>query len=355
MKKISILYSILFPLSLFSQTLIYYDNIESYNWSGSGWSVGSSTFYYNNASVSPGYSAVIVGNGTGSSAYETGTYILSNVTGLNSSSSYTFKFRAGSYKFSSPSSATAGVDAGDYFDVQYSVNGGSSYVTEKRITGFNNSFWNYNSSGSSFKLANGTISYYTPSVGGDRTNTGDGYSTITLVLPMGITQCAFRIVARSNSSGEEWWFDNFELWEETPVSLPVELTSFSARNLNDFNFIEWSTFTENNNDYFTIERSSDGINWESISEIDGSGNSTSLINYTHLDFYFKKNSLNYYRLSQTDFDGNYKIYPIISVDNRGKESIDKILDLTGREVDGNYKGWVVVYLKNGDFFRSFQY
>ena len=78
--------------------------------------------------------------------------------------------------------------------------------------------------------------------------------------------------------------------------------------------INWSTLSEENNDYFTLERSSDGINFESIDQIDGAGSSNKLINYQIID----KNpikGISYYRLKQTDFDGETSYSNISSVNN----------------------------------------
>jgi hypothetical protein len=221
MKNILIIF-LLISSFVRTQTLIAYDYIETEVWGtgGAGWAVGCGPCgYYSNVSVSPTLSASLIGSGNGSSPIESGAYILTNITGLNTTSTYTFKFRSGSYRLGAPSATTAGNDASDYFDVQYSSNGGVTYVTEMRITGFSNALWNYNLNATASKIANGSMSTYTPAAGGDRTSTGDGYSVIELILPTGITQVRFQIPTRANADGEEWWFDNFELIED--FALPV--------------------------------------------------------------------------------------------------------------------------------------
>jgi hypothetical protein len=69
--------------------------------------------------------------------------------------------------------------------------------------------------------------------------------------------------------------------------------------------LAWSTATEINNDFFSIERSLDGENWQLIHKIKAAGNASSFHQYgiSELEPY---NKLLYYRLKQTDFDGNYK-------------------------------------------------
>ncbi|HWZ23213.1 MAG TPA: T9SS type A sorting domain-containing protein, partial [Cytophagaceae bacterium] len=87
------------------------------------------------------------------------------------------------------------------------------------------------------------------------------------------------------------------------VPLPVTIISFTAQKLNDHTAVlEWQTGNEKNNDYFIIERSSDGINFESIGTIKGAGSSTNFLSYSFTD----ENpfqDINYYRLKQVDFNG----------------------------------------------------
>lgn len=97
-------------------------------------------------------------------------------------------------------------------------------------------------------------------------------------------------------------------------ALPIELISFEAiRNGNQVN-IHWATASEKNNDYFTIERSQDGLNFEEVSEVEGAGNSSNIINYNETD-YTPLAGLSYYRLKQTDYSGNYTYSKIVAVDD----------------------------------------
>jgi predicted aminopeptidase len=94
--------------------------------------------------------------------------------------------------------------------------------------------------------------------------------------------------------------------------LPIELVSFEASEVNGEVLLKWETASEINNDYFTIFRSSDGMNWESIDEISGAGNSNITQRYTYLDQY-PFPGRNYYRLKQTDFDGQYELFDAILI------------------------------------------
>lgn len=94
--------------------------------------------------------------------------------------------------------------------------------------------------------------------------------------------------------------------------LPIELLSFSARAKNKVVELEWSTASETNNDYFTIERSEDGLAFSALDQIAGAGQSKRILNYNTVD----ENPLHgrsYYRLKQTDYDGSFSYSQIDAV------------------------------------------
>lgn len=96
--------------------------------------------------------------------------------------------------------------------------------------------------------------------------------------------------------------------------LPVELLSFESSCIgNGKVLLSWSTATETNNNYFTIEKSSDGVNFEPVIRVEGAGNSNQLLNYNAIDDEVSP-ELTYYRLRQTDFDGSISYSEIISAD-----------------------------------------
>ncbi|NQX97757.1 MAG: T9SS type A sorting domain-containing protein [Flavobacteriales bacterium] len=96
------------------------------------------------------------------------------------------------------------------------------------------------------------------------------------------------------------------------LSLPIKLLEFNANSSNETVKLDWQTVSEINNDYFTLERSINGLDWESIKIINGAGNSNVLINYSTIDInpYY---GISYYRLTQTDFDGEFQYSKIKSV------------------------------------------
>jgi hypothetical protein len=85
--------------------------------------------------------------------------------------------------------------------------------------------------------------------------------------------------------------------------------------------LNWVTATEINNDYFTIQRSVDGLVFEDIEEITGAGNSNREISYQTFDDN-PYNGTSYYRLKQTDFNGQFSFSQIEQVDFNGDASID---------------------------------
>jgi len=95
--------------------------------------------------------------------------------------------------------------------------------------------------------------------------------------------------------------------------LPVELLAFQAECSNKVDVeLSWATATEQNNDYFTLERSTDGSIFEQVGWVQGAGTTNQLTNYTYYDRE-AMNGVNYYRLTQTDFDGTSERLKTISV------------------------------------------
>lgn len=95
-------------------------------------------------------------------------------------------------------------------------------------------------------------------------------------------------------------------------ALPVELISFNASRTSEGNLLNWTTASEINNDYFSVERSLEGESFQEIKKVKGNGNSTSEINYSFTD-QFSYNEVVYYRLKQFDFDGQFQYSEIKTV------------------------------------------
>ena len=103
----------------------------------------------------------------------------------------------------------------------------------------------------------------------------------------------------------------------TAGPLPIELLDFTAILSDNKVNLNWSTSTETNNKYFTVERSKDGVNFEFVAKVQGAGNSTTPKQYfTQDEKPYQR--LSYYRLKQTDFDGQFKYSKIVPINYKGE-------------------------------------
>lgn len=134
--------------------------------------------------------------------------------------------------------------------------------------------------------------------------------------------------------------------------LPVTWLNFSGNNNGTSNILRWTTASEINNDYFSIEKSQNGEGWSEIGKVSGKGNSTERTNYDFTDLSPKVGE-NYYRIKQVDFDGginfskiivvktntinNNNVYPnpadhFLTIRNQSENEI-KLLDALGRTIE----------------------
>lgn len=108
-----------------------------------------------------------------------------------------------------------------------------------------------------------------------------------------------------------------EFWPHASNSnrpLPIELKSFDVSSYRQSEvLIQWSTYSEVNNNYFTVEKTSDGRNWIEVGVLKGQGNSTAVNHYQLVDAepFFGKS---FYRLKQTDFDGRFEFFEPKAID-----------------------------------------
>ena len=134
----------------------------------------------------------------------------------------------------------------------------------------------------------------------------------------------------------------------TGNSLPIVLVSFEGENLGNYVKLEWVVASQVNNDYYTIEKSLDAYDWEEISMKYGAGNTNQVMTYITYD---ENPNIghNYYRLTQTDFDGVFETFnPIaVTIKPERKEVISRT-NLLGQEVDELYSGISILIWDNGD-------
>ncbi len=93
-------------------------------------------------------------------------------------------------------------------------------------------------------------------------------------------------------------------FSECPGPLPVSLISFTGTVQPNDNLLKWTTASELNSAYFTLQFSADGNTFEDLTRITAAGNSSTARHYEYL--HLQPYPLTYYRLIQTDFDGSMR-------------------------------------------------
>lgn len=135
-------------------------------------------------------------------------------------------------------------------------------------------------------------------------------------------------------------------------SLPIELLSFVGYTADNINVLNWSTASETNNDYFTVEKSLNGLDWDKLFDVKGNGNSTTKINYIGYDRN-PNQGVNYYRLKQTDFDGKSVTSKVISIDYTvSPKIIINVYNIMGQPVDVNYEGVKIIHYSDGTVLKT---
>lgn len=142
----------------------------------------------------------------------------------------------------------------------------------------------------------------------------------------------------------------------TPVdlnnsTLPINLIHFTADRVGSDVQIKWVTAQEIKNDFFTIERSIDGMLFYSIADVPGAGNSTSISEYTFLDENSTKAS--FYRLKQTDYDGSFSYSDVVKTNKLASQIW--MLENSSQVVIKNVEGEEISYIllsTSGDIILS---
>jgi hypothetical protein len=119
--------------------------------------------------------------------------------------------------------------------------------------------------------------------------TDDGLTTVSGVAPAVTT-----------------WYRTWTLADKISP-LPVELTNFQSDCKIEGMILSWQTASEINNDYFEILKSADGLSFNLLATIQGSGNSSSIIDYEYTDIVGSASAA-FYKIVQVDFDGTSKEY-----------------------------------------------
>ncbi|MDN4166242.1 T9SS type A sorting domain-containing protein [Cytophagales bacterium LB-30] len=97
-------------------------------------------------------------------------------------------------------------------------------------------------------------------------------------------------------------------------ALPIQLEYFRASLDGEVVELSWRTQTETNNDYFTIERSQNGLEYQELGYLEGSGTTRSAVDYAFTDA-SPMAGISYYRLKQTDYNGAFEYSPVVKITN----------------------------------------
>ncbi len=115
--------------------------------------------------------------------------------------------------------------------------------------------------------------------------------------------------------------------------LPIELLNFEANCLNNETVIEWCTATEKNNNYFTVQQSTDGFHYTTLATVNGNGTTGSKSCYKYTTAAFTS-GINYYRLLQTDYNGTSNEFKTVSVESCNSKTDNVVLTNSGTKEIG---------------------
>jgi len=144
-------------------------------------------------------------------------------------------------------------------------------------------------------------------------------SNVTSQTNNGIPGCNNNSVPCNSTAGSASGTNGSGILSPIGGLLPIELLSFKAQKQNKHIVLSWITASETNNDFFSIEKSTDAITFIALEKVKTKakkGNSNIPLEYNTIDP-SPSIGTNYYRLKQTDLDGSIKQYPIVSVNNLG--------------------------------------
>ncbi len=124
--------------------------------------------------------------------------------------------------------------------------------------------------------------------------------------PGNTTLTSFGFSPGDEEAGEYYITSDFD-------PLPIRLLSFTGRRIDETNvLLEWVTASEENNQGFEIQRSTDAQNFETIGFVDGSGTTNQRQDYQYLDVDAARSA--YYRLKQVDFDGEFTYSNLVFIE-----------------------------------------
>lgn len=136
----------------------------------------------------------------------------------------------------------------------------------------------------------------------------------------------------------------------------IDLIYFSVVKSGSNNKLKWSTATEYNNDFFTIEKSINGVDYEIIGLKEAIGNSNEQSNYLLIDKDVTS-VINYYRIKHADINGQVSVLDELVLDSsssRTTKEVVSVVNILGEEVNNNFRGEVIIIYIDGSSVRIIQ-
>jgi len=192
--------------------------------------------------------------------------------------------------------------------------------------------------------------YYNPVDGWAGYNLSNLIGTYTFSIPTTTTLISFDLNtnANGNVNGKYVHVDRIEMTDPGGTPLPIELISFEGHEHEGCNHLDWVTASEANTDRYDVEWSRNAYVWDVIGTLPAAGNSNMNLYYSFVDE-SPLPIINYYRLVQYDWDGQFEIFGPIAIDNRKPEKrIVKYVSLSGQEIDpSSTTGLVIGIFEDG--------
>lgn len=144
----------------------------------------------------------------------------------------------------------------------------------------------------------------------------------------------FRIALQNNSKTNFWQIKDGDIQIHNVTyggMLPVDLISFNGEADKNFVLLQWATASEVNNEYFTVEISENGVDFNTLGYVEGAGNSNCVLYYNCVDE--NPYQISYYRLRQTDYNGGFTYSEIIRVSLKESTDEEIIIAATGGEIN----------------------
>lgn len=150
-----------------------------------------------------------------------------------------------------------------------------------------------------------------------------------------------------------WNPSNPTVLENCYNPLAVTLSNFLGTAEKRTNKLEWETESEVNNDYFIVEASADGVNWNELGRVNGAGSTIYKNNY---DFHHENpEDVQYYRLKQIDYDGTRTDYGPIVIERKAIPAVlIRKTNLLGQDVEENFNGLIILHYSDGTTVKMYQ-